>query len=352
MREYESSGTIDTLRNAYALDMHGGRMSCMRVDASLSGGSSGTDDTRDITLIPLAIQGRFYECYVLSPPDHPEIPDLAVLDEAKPVFEPSAPNSPANRERVRKMAEEADGAVFVVGPVDEAPVPLRLPPGATAAQSSAIASAAAHLMATHELAAMGGGDQRMLASNAESSLRRLDPALAARFGGGTWVATAISQPESITAAAPDGRWAVIDPMLFVAIWDDNPDVALLWDSLGRTPLHVFWIWLGMRLPLILSGLGVLLLGSLIAAPVAFRRERQLTAELELEREQARIRELARGRVLDRLTGLSRRIDAAANKEASGRANHDATRAARDIEATITDLRSTLGEPAPPGGHDE
>jgi hypothetical protein len=107
----------------------------------------------------------------------------------------------------------------------------------------------------------------------------------------------------------------------------------------------------MRLAFIFGALGLCFLASLVAAPLAFVREKTLTADFELERERERVRVEARERVIGRLTALSERIDIAATT-ASGDTSDQIALAARDIDSTVAQLKDILGDlAAEQGGRD-
>lgn len=338
-RELRRTGTIEGLRRDFARETHGGIMSSMRVDARNSGGRF-EGERRSVTLATFVSQGRFYECYMLTPAGGPDTYNIWDSGGDDPLVSSVASATPADRQRLRTIAEALRGAVLIVGPVDAPPVPMRVPAGVTAGQCAAVTARCADLLAGDERAALSAGGPELDALGYGPTVR---PLLAHQFGGGMWHGAAISQPDAITAASLDGSWAVVDPMLYVAVWEDHPDLAALWEKFGQTPLHKFWIWTGLRLKLVLGVMGALLLASLLASPLAFRRERQLTAELEFEREQERIRAEARDKVLKRLSELSRRIDTAAQGVSGAPRDHVAS-SARDIESTVVELKRILGEP--------
>jgi hypothetical protein len=320
-RELEASGTLETLRHR----QRGPSPSVLPVDlANLNGMDS-------IGYRSVAIQGHFYEVYSLVPQDSrwdnlphdpPTLPDTTVLD------------SEQNRRALGRVAAYTGGAIFVIGPIDAEPVSLRLPTGATASPSALTRRPA-------DMLGEGAG------------VRELDQDVAAQLGG-RWVSTAVSAPDEDgeeIAQSANGQTGIGIPVILVAIWDVHPEIAVTWDRLGRTPLREFWVWLAARLPFVLSMLGVLLAVSLVVSPIAFVRERRLTAASEIEREQERIRREARESVVTRLTQLSARIDGAAD-EAADASRGSIAQAARDIDVTLADLRRILGELTASGERDE
>jgi hypothetical protein len=328
-KEFETSGTLELLRH----HRRGQEPRTLPVDARDLNSGNG-DGPRRLIYGAVEIRGHFYEVYALAPletdqtgGDYPTLSRTAALD------------SPENRRAIRRLADNTGGAVFVVGPTDATPVPLRAPMGATASQRAALTGSAGRY-----LSAVGNNSPLRPA-------RLEDSALAGHLGSGAWIDTVVSAPDLMVARSGDGRSAMMDPMLFVAVWGVHPDIATTWDHIGRTPVRQFWVWLGVRLPFVLSALGVLLVVSLLASPVAFVRERRLTSELEIEREQERVRRAARENVVRRLTELSARIDRAA-AQASDASRGDVVRTARDIDATVADLRRILGELTPPGERNE
>ena len=102
------------------------------------------------------------------------------------------------------------------------------------------------------------------------------------------------------------------------------------------------VWIAVNLGAILGALAVCFAASLVAAPLAFARERGLTAEFEFERERTRVRREARERVLGRLTELSQRIEAAPTGGPDPATDLMAL-AARDIDATVGELKEILGD---------
>lgn len=326
-KEYKASGTIRSVRDEFARENGWRNASVLPIDIDESSSSSSWDEdaARGLEHKGMLVGGHAYEVYSLLTattgnwPPFPALRNRTTLDSRE------------NRQAIRRAASAGRGAVFVVGPTDAAPVPLLAPDRSTSRTQAALKAANNYLP-------YNPSDLRL----SDARVRRLDPTLAEQLGGGKWVTSVVGLPSGLIARSPDGRSAPRDPMLYVAVWDANPNVAIMWEAVGRTRVREFQVWLGLRLPFVLGVLGVLLAASLIASPLAFVRERHLTAELEIEREQERIRRAARENVIGRLTDLSSRIDRAAG-DVAGDNRSDVARAARDIDATIIDLRRILGE---------
>ena len=344
-REYETSGTLEALRRnsrdgitASALAPEPGSAGSMPatmalpVDAAtMNSERLGTDEKRGVYASALAVGGHIYELYStypLSAPrtdvaGAPQLPDVRRLDSA------------ANRGAIERLAKLTGGAVFVVGPTDDEPVPVRTPPE----MPRSVATSLAHALATSLILAP------------ETGVRHTEPSIAAVPGVGPWTSSVLGVFPQTVSVSTTGQVGAVAPMLYVAFWDRHPEIKLAWSRIGRTPARQLQVWLAIRLGFIFGALGLCFVASLVAAPLAFVRERTLTADFELEQERERVRRQARERVIDRLTVLSERIDVAATT-ASGDTSDQIALAARDIDSTVAQLKDILGDlAAEQGGRD-
>ena len=341
-REYETLGTLESLRRFAHRGMSGawvpnrssaGALAAppLQVDVENLTSERGTNDARrSVAYATRAIGDRLYEVYsvelISKPGDNPlgapVLPDTTAVD------------TPTNRRAIERLSKLSGGAVFVIGPTDGELVPLRSPGGLPMSPAAAEAIAS-------EAATQGYGQG--------VGVRRTDPAIAKLPGTGDWTGTVLSTTPGFLSTSPDGRSGAIAPLVYVAYWDTHPEIAQTCTRIGRTPLRELQVGLAARAPFIFGVLGACFLASLISAPLAFARERRLTAERELERERERVRREARERVLGRLTELSRRIDEAALGTLSGETSAQIESAARDIDDTVGELKRILGGLGADGG---
>ena len=309
-REYETSGTIQLLRR----EVRGSGTPRLPVDLTNQG--SPTDVTigdQKVRYSAFQIAGHAYEVYCVYNVALP----TSDLDAQTPLDGQSAVDSPTNQRSIRRLAKLVHGSVFVVGPTERL-VPLRVPDGMP--RETAIALVATDAPSTPA---------------ALQDVTRTDSSLAALPGAGAWIGVETAAPLS----GVDPPFA--PPLLFIAMWDRHPAVPILWERLGSTPARRLEVWLAANSPFVVGLLGACFLLSLVAAPAAFAHERRVTAERTLERARERIRQEARMRVIDRLTELSRRIDDAA-LDRSAAAHAQIAAAAREIDATVGDLKDILG----------
>ncbi len=317
LRELESSGTLDTLRRSRT----GSKAEILPIDIEgLSGSSSAEDAERSVSYSVVFKKGHVWEIYAVNPREaNGQIAGGGGID----AFSWTEIGSAESRAQIEREASRSGGAIFVVGPTDAPPVPLRLPSGMDTKQALELASVAAD-----------SSSWRGIASESVP----LTSALAARTGA-TWVTPLLVSGVSTQL---DGGPRNSQALLFVAADRSDPRVTTYWDLIGRTPLRSTQVFLSSRLPLALSILGVLLFASLVAAPMAFVAERRLTAEADVERERERVRREAQQRVIVRLSTLSDRVESA-GLITSERTKHEIDDVAHDIETTVSDLRDVLGE---------
>ncbi|MHB8805296.1 MAG: hypothetical protein ACYC7C_08725, partial [Coriobacteriia bacterium] len=137
----------------------------------------------------------------------------------------------------------------------------------------------------------------------------------------------------------------------VALYDTAPQTRALWSGLGRSPLMIARIWVGTYMSVILGALGIALIASFAASPLAFRAERIYREEREVERERARVQREAELRVVRKLDELSTRVEAVRDR-ASDATSTSVSGVAEDIDSTVAELRRILGDVAEVGEHDE
>ena len=330
--EYEASGTVEQLRRRGRFGVAAAEnwntsptssrsTATLPVDVEAIGSpQTSVIDSRTVAYRTFVSGGHVYEIYSAYR-SHGNFEDYQAVPE---LGDTNAIDSADNRRRITQLAKLTGGAVFVVGPTDRL-VAQRSPLGM---KDDVTAGSLASAVTTASLTSDGG------VNRTSASMERL-------AGTGPWTASVLSPAAGMPATSPTGQTAARAPMLYVAFWKTDPQVPLVWDVLGRTPWRVVQVWLAAKAGFVFGGLAALFLASLVAAPFAFARERMLTDEFELERERERVRREARERVIDRLTGLSTRIDEAATL--SERDDNGLTEAARDIDHTIAELRAILGE---------
>ena len=238
--------------------------------------------------------------------------------------------STRNQKALDRLARRYGGAAFLLGPTDGELTPLRLAEGMTEKQAR---SAYEDSLSSPQLGFTTSMGQPR-ASNKQT------------LGGARWVGTALAASGGYLVQTQGGRTGTRQPLVFVALYDDSPDAALVWERMGWTPWRQIQVWLAANLALIGGALIVLFLASAIASPFAFVYERRRDEEMDLERERERVRRQARERVIDRLTELSDRVDSVA-ADSSGRASQEVSEVALDIESTVRELRTILGELSKP-----
>ena len=331
--EYETSGTLETLRRNVRSGADGsqaarpagppGSSAPLQVDVeSLSSEKNLVGRKRVVYYATRVVGNRIYEVYSA----YPITGDIADPGSAPMLADTAKVDSPGNRRDLEHLARLTGGAAFVVGPTDASLVAVRAPTG----------------MRADAVEGLVGSVVTTLGLGQETGVRRTDPKAAKLAGAGPWTATALSFTPGFESTSPSGQTGAIAPMLYVAFWQTHPEIPIVWNRLGRTPLREFQVWLAGRSAPILGGLALCFAVSLVASPLAFARERALTAERDLERERERVRKQARERVVSRLTELSERIDLASNS-ASGSKADEITAAARDIDATVAELKAILGD---------
>lgn len=273
-------------------------------------------EDRSITYGLRMLGGRFYEVWGITRAPAGGYMDLALPQTAGPVDQPST------RRAFDRMASAVNGAVLVLGPLDGEPVVVRT----SSDRLAPMAQALVDLVAT-----IGEG---YLGPGAEMQPVRLSADLA-RETGGEWVSAGFARARQL-----DGHTGPSPLLWVIAVHDRSPQAITLWEDYGRTPTHVLRVWMGTNLLTILAALGVLLLASLVASPVAWLHEARVRADRELETERERLKREAESRVFERLAQLSTEVERVA-ESASGSAAREAGQVAQDIDATVAALRQLL-----------
>lgn len=313
--ELETNGTLDSLRHA----ARGPRPTVLPVDVDF--GSTYTESAGRHSLVsysPILLEGSVYEYYTVYADDTSA--EFVGLE-----LDPLQSDMDMFERAVGRTAERYDGAAFLIGPTNEEPVALRIPKG----------------ISEDDLA-----EYMVLPQGAWSfsyySIAPLTRRQSELLGGARWAATRHAAIPGDRFIERDGAEYTEPSLVFVAMYPDSPKVPLLWERYGKTPPRVLQVWLASNLSLIGGALGVLFLTAVVASPVAFLYERTVTQAQEIERERAKLRATARERVVERLTELSARVEAASTDVAE-RTRGEVASVASDIDRTIGELRSILGE---------
>ena len=304
-------GSIEPLRRE-ALSQPNGRL---WVDLQmLNGGQGAVQGEGLIGWSTLLLDGRLWEAYSISPEG--AYGDMLTGGIWQSLGDPDLKRS------METIARSSDGAVLVVGPVDAGRHLVR-PAGTGADEADALwrlASNTPGFQALWQTVPLRG-EERKIAGGA----RLMELAFA---GSG---------------ASP--RVALI------ALYDNAPQARRLWSALGRSPLTVARVWVGTYLSVFIVFLGIALIVSFVASPLAFRAERIYREEREVVRERARVQREAELRVVRKLDELSARVEAVRD-HASEATSASVMGVAEDIDSTVEELRRILGDVAGAEGHDE
>ena len=324
-RELENEGTLESLRRL----TRGDKVQRLPVDIErLTSGSGDQHGDRVVYYTAKSIGGRIYEVYAVFPKPEEGTGDLPELPDSRSV------NARANRRALDRLVRRWGGAAFVVGPTDDALVPLRVP---EALDASNIAHGAQSI---HRRLGARRLQRRREAGRGVHGVARRGEAAWCRLGVSAWLRCPGREEGDrggTTATCLRRRLRL------------EPDVPLAWEQIGKTPWHIVQVWMSARIFWIAGFLGVAFLASLIASPVAFAYERRQTAELELARERERVRRQARERVINRLTELSERVDRAAATASTG-TRTEVQAVADDIDSTVNELRAILSGLSDEEGH--
>ncbi|PKQ15623.1 MAG: hypothetical protein CVT67_08855 [Actinobacteria bacterium HGW-Actinobacteria-7] len=274
-----------------------------------------------------------YEYYGVYPARSNDVPDDTFNGAFIELQDFHKIDAPGNLRALQRVTGRLGGAAFLIGPTDAPLVPVRLPEGLTARQ--------AQIAIQDQLVNQDTWGQW------PDQVSRAGSILAARIGAG-WFTSALAYTPADSAGNTGGHIGGAQPLVFVALYDNNPAVPLMWDRLVKTPGKQVQVWLSVNGLLVAGVLAVLFLGALVASPVAFLYERRQTEEQDLARERERVRREARERVVGRLTHLSERVDAAAAM-ASASTRREVAGVAHDIDSTVDELRLILGELSKRGG---
>lgn len=302
LAEFGLDGTIDAIRLSAAGLKDG--VPLPRVDV-MTAGASDMIASRNIAVSALVLDGHLWEAYTVGKEGLSVDPLMGGLwqsiDDENLAW------------TLENAASGSQGCAFIVGPVEAEPLVLRPAPGMNAEDN-------AHLW---DLIVPRAGDQAL------------------------WQPVALwGDARAAAGGAPLGEMALAgsdtDPRVAViALYDTHPRIPELWDTIGRGPGTRLRVWMGGNILTILAALGVLLLASLVASPLAFRAERLYVERIEVGRERARVQNETERRVVERLNELSARMDAviavASDTTVTGMED-----VAEDIESTIAELRAILG----------
>lgn len=262
----------------------------------------------------LLLEGRFWESYSIAPAG--SYADMLTGGTWESLDDPDLTASAEN------LARTADGAVLVIGPVDDGRHVVR-PADMSAAQATAL----------WELATISNEHQALWQP---VPLRGESREIA---GGARLIEFAVA------GSGVEPRVALI------ALYDTPPRTRALWSALGRSPLTAARVWVGTRLSVFIGVLGMLLVASFLVSPLAFRAERIYREQREVERERARVQREAELRVVRKLDELSARVEAVRDR-ASAATSESVTGVAEDIDSTVAELRRILGDVAGSEEHDE
>lgn len=280
----------------------------------LDGGQGDVKGDRFIGWSTLLLDGRFWEAYSVTAAD--SFGDMLTGGLWESLDDPDLARSAEN------IAQSSNGAVLVVGPVDAGRHVVR-PAEMSADEADALWNLAArspgHSALWQSVPLRGG--ERVIADGA----RLMELAVA---GSG-----------------------VSPRVALVALYDTAPRVRELWPQLGRSPLTVARVWVGTYLSGFIALLGLALIASFVASPLAFRAERIYREEREAEHERARVQREAELRVVRKLDELSARVEAVRD-HASEATSASVSGVAEDIDSTVAELRRILGDVAGAEDHDE
>lgn len=312
-REFETSGTIETLRRSLRAAVSDGTILDL---SSVGAGSGNSVGDRYATVSLVAIGEHYYETYVIC------WNDQSATCEVVDTYGWESIEDGASQVALARTAKRAKGVAFVVGPIETDPVPLRLAAGVDPPDAEQLAA----LMNERRSVIMQSTDPFTLT-----------PEMSDLTAGATWGSMVVTgRIRSADASNLPGA------LVLIGTYDTHPSIPGLWDAIGDTPIRRVQVWLAARMATVLSALGVLLVVSLIASPVAFILERKRFEQLDIERERERVQREARERVIDRLTRLSDEMDRSA-ANAGDKVGREVRGVSDDIQSTVTALKSILGE---------
>ncbi|MBN2847539.1 MAG: hypothetical protein JXP72_03695 [Coriobacteriia bacterium] len=279
----------------------------------LNGGQADIRGDRFIGWSTLLLDGRLWEAYTVAAAD--SFGDVLTGGTWESLSDTDLMRSAEN------IARSSDGAVLVVGPVDAGRHVVR--PANARVDETELWDLATRTSAHQALwqPVPLRGEERKIAGGA----RLMELAFA---GSG-----------------------VTPRVALVALYDNAPQARKLWSALGRSPLTVVRVWVGTYLSVLMVTLGIALIASFAASPLAFRAERIYREEREALRERARVQREAELRVVSKLGELSTRVEAVRD-HASVATSTSVSGVAEDIDSTVAELRRILGDVAREESHDE
>jgi hypothetical protein len=310
--EYESSGTVQTLRGRVQAQ----ESPSLPTSLDLNGSSGEEVEGRFIGQSRFMMDGHFWESFTVVP--------AGSLGETIMGGDWTGIDDPDLFAVAEDLAEHGKGCVFIVGPIDGDPKLVRGAGGFTEGESESAWSLWEH----------GSSGDMLL-----------------------WGAAPLTQQESrllggaVYAEADINSLGVQPGIAFIGLYRQHPRLQVLRDELGRSPVTAARVWLGTSLPLVMACMLVLLLASFVAMVWSFRAERVYSERLEVERTRRRVQREAESRVVARLTELTTRMDDLMARASEDNAANVAGVAA-DIDATVGELRDILGSAsATDGGGD-
>jgi hypothetical protein len=326
--ELAANGTLETFRQ----EMLTASTSPLPLEVGLSMGWGRDSAERAVRSTVRSIGEDIWEFYLLATPERMSEAERSAPLPGVPEADPSSPEGAAE---ILSFARTQQLDLYVIGPVDGAPVVLRTPRG--------VDGAALLEHAWPSRAGLGDpwyGEEPFSLDEAERATVR------ARWGMLSMLPRdSVGWPTN----PPGGPQAICA----LALFPNHPE----WATVVRDPAIPVWskvrIALAANLRFLFGSLALLGALSLVASPAAFAWERRRRTERELTEQRERVLRESHERVTARLTGLAARIETEAAAASRDARRHLHT-AARDIDETVADLRHILGDDGPrrPGGHDE
>ncbi len=241
------------------------------------------------------------------------------------------PMSAAGRETLERYNRGLGGNLIVVGPVDTRLAPLRFPSNGSKETASGLA------------AALWPAEFKRLASQFSPAFRLSDITTSTSLSSvPRWALLGGAGRTTNSEAAISGYTSNLPPIVAVALFDRNPAAQVLRERFGAKGWARVQTWIAVRYIPLMGAMFTLFLVSLVVAPVTFVVDRRATADREAEREKERIQREAHDRVFGRLGELSSRVERAGT-DASAQLEQQLGAVAADIDETLKDLKTILGQ---------
>ncbi len=245
------------------------------------------------------------------------------------------PQAPTYQERLDEVARRYNCDVFVAGPLEFRPIPLRIAPGSTSEKALGLVNAVWPPPADRGSSYYGSPESL--------------PADAWRYeDGAKWMMTTLAVGNTAQAAmgATDFMNSAVTPPQSIIVLATMKDSPTAYSEADLTPWGTFWqriqVFLALRQAQFLGGAAVLLAMALVASPAAFLMERRRMTQLLVLEEMERVQQDAHDKVYNRLSALSKRVEIT-GETLSSEVGRSLEQVAEDIRDTVTDLQDILGD---------